>query len=198
MNRNFPVRGVADLDRFLSAFPKKLETAAYRQALTAAAAPIRDAAKSRAPGRIKGLIKSGSPRKNQDGSFSIRVYVDERKGSIGFVGYFIEYGVRPHLIIAPGAALDALEGSLKPLKSGRRRSRATLMRHLNRKERDGSLVIDGKFVGPVIRHPGFGPKPFLRPALDMMAEEAVRMFGDKIRAFIEGKTGFAVPLDEVA
>jgi hypothetical protein len=41
----------------------------------------------------------------------------------------------------------------------------------------GSLTIGGNFVGPVVMHPGHAAKPFLRPALDQKAEEAVNAMG---------------------
>ena len=78
MSREFPVKGLEELDRFLSALPKNMQTAAYRSGLTAAAGVIRDEARARAPrksGLMARAIRSGSPRRNEDGSFSISVGV---------------------------------------------------------------------------------------------------------------------------
>lgn len=38
----------------------------------------------------------------------------------------------------------------------------------------GSLVINGVPIGKMVRHPGFAPKPFLYPAFDTTAGEAVQ------------------------
>lgn len=184
MSKDFPVRGLAELDRFLAAFPKKMQTAAYRQALTAAAAPIRDEAKLRAPrksGRLAAGIKTGSPRKNQDGSFQVSVRLT---GPDAFVGHFIEYGVSPHLIA-------------KAVGGGR--GRVALRKAVGDGQKIGGVLkIGDDYVSGVISHPGFAAHPFMRPALDLKADEAIQAFADRIRAYIEGKTGFAAPLDEAA
>lgn len=183
MSKQFPVRGAADLDKFLAEFPAKMRKAAYRQALTAAAAPVRDEAKLRAPkesGVLARGIRTGSARQNDDGSFSISVRLTGRDA---YIGYFIEYGVDAHLIARKGgrigrAGLAAAKG--QGVKVG------------------GVLKIGDEFVSGIISHPGFTARPFMRPALDQKAEAAVAAFGGKIRAYIEGKTGFAAPADEAA
>jgi HK97 gp10 family phage protein len=183
MNKDFPVRGLADLDRYLAEFPKQMQKAALRQALTAAAKPIRDEARLRAPsktGKLARAIKTGSPRQNEDGSFSISIRLT---GPDAYLGHFIEYGVSPHLIARKGA----------------RRGRAGLAAAKSQGEKVGGVVkIGDEFVSGIISHPGFAARPFMRPALDLKAEEAVQAFGDRIRSFIEDKTGFAAPVDEAA
>ena len=44
---------------------------------------------------------------------------------------------------------------------------------INKSVKEGSLVINGKFVGATVHHPGARPHPFLRPALDMKEGEAI-------------------------
>jgi len=95
MSRTTPVKGLADLDNFLSALPANMQKQAYRQALTAAADPPLQEARLLASGwspKVAKAIRKGSPRQNQDGTFSIRIYVDESKPD-GFLGFFGEYGV---------------------------------------------------------------------------------------------------------
>lgn len=183
MNKQFPVRGVRELDRFLAAFPKKLETGAYRAALTAAAAVIRDEAKMRAPresGVLARGIKTGSPRKNEDGTFSVSVRLT---GEDAYIGVFMEYGVAPHLIA----------------RKGGRRGRAGLSAAASQGEKVGGVLkIGDRYVTGMISHPGHVARPFLRPALDIRADDAVKAFADRIRSFIEQKTGFAAPVDEAA
>jgi HK97 gp10 family phage protein len=184
MSRDMPVSGLKELDAFLSALPKNMQKAAYRQALTAAAAPIRDEAKLLAPkesGKMAKAIKTGSPRQNPDGTFSISIRLD---GEHSFLGLFHEYGVRPHLIASTGKG----EGRVAVRKAfeGNGTINAGVMR------------IGDDFVSGIISHPGHSAHPFMRPALDAKADEAVQAFAAKIRSYLEGKTGFAAPMDEAA
>jgi HK97 gp10 family phage protein len=186
MNRALPVRGAADLDRFLSAFPKNLQKNAYRQALRAAAAPIRDRARDLArkrSGKMAKAIKTGSPRQNQDGSFSVSIRLD---GEHAFLGYFHEWGVAPHLI--------SVQEDEKPSRTKRDgRIEPWSMKLINRAVREGSLRIGENFVGPTVMHPGMRASPFMRPALDMEADAAVQAFAAKIREFMEKGSGFVAP-----
>lgn len=44
---------------------------------------------------------------------------------------------------------------------------------------------DGTFYGKAVRHPGHGPRPFLRPALDNQGDEAIRRMKARLFAEIE-------------
>jgi HK97 gp10 family phage protein len=179
-----PVKGLKELDAYLSALPKNMQKGAYRAALVAAAKPVRDEARlraRRASGKMARAIRTGSARQNQDGTFSIRVSLD--KGEHGFLGLFHEYGVKPHYIARTGTG----EGRVAV-----------------RKAAEGTGTVEGRvmkigddFVSGVISHPGVMAQPFLRPALDIAADDAVKAFAARIRAYIEGKTGFA-PTQEAA
>lgn len=179
MSKDFPVKGLAELDKYLSHFPRNLQTGAYRAGLTAAARVIRDEARLRAPkrtGQMARSIKSGSARRNQDGSFSISVRL---QGPHAFIGVFHEYGVQPHYITAGESNLSA--------------------RKLTQKvRREGAMKIGENYITGAILHPGHAPRPFMRPALDSAAQEAVMAFRDRIVAYMEKKTGFLAPLDEAA
>lgn len=183
MSKDFPVTGLAELDRFLSALPANMQKGAYRAALTAAARPIRDEARALAPrktGALAKSIKSGSPRQNQDGSFSITVRTE---GKDGYLGVFFEYGVAPHYIASTGKG----EG------------RVAVRKAVNSGEKIGGVLkIGDDFVTGAVLHPGHGPRPFMRPALEARSGEAVKAFADRIRSYIEGKTGFAAPVAEAA
>lgn len=188
MSRTIPMKGLKELDRYLSALPMQMQKAAIRQALTAAAKPVRDEARRQAPkgsGKMARAIKTGSPRQNQDGSFSVSVRLDPKGNDHAYLGLFFEYGVKPHLIARKAA----------------KRGPAGLKAAVSKGEKvGGAMKIGDRFVSGVITHPGFGAKPFMRPALDFMADEAVKAFAAKIREFIEGKTGFVAPneMDEAA
>lgn len=196
MNSEIQMKGFRELDAYLGALPINMQKNAIRQALTAAARPVRDEARLRAPkksGKLARAINTGSARRNEDGTFSISVRLTGNDHA--FLGYFFEYGVRPHFIRVSTAQLDALDASLKPQKSGRRRGTKALMKRLNDKVRNESLVIGGNFVGPVIHHPGFRAQPFLVPALDTRADDAIAAFAGGIRKYLEGvkaKTGYDV------
>jgi HK97 gp10 family phage protein len=188
---DIPVKGLRELDAVLSALPRNLQKNAYRAGITAAARVIRDEARQRAPrdsGKMAKAIRSGSSRVNQDGTVSIRVYVDERKEH-GFLGYFQEYGVSPHLIVVQDydrPSYQKRDGTVA------RRS----IKWVNKRVKVGSLKIGRDLVGPVVQHPGHGPQPFLRPALDAKWEEAAEAFAARVRAYLEGKTGFVQELDD--
>lgn len=187
MSRDFSVKGLAELDRYLSALPKNMQTGAYRAGLVAAAAVIRDEARLRAPkktGAMAKSIRSGSARKNQDGTFSISISL---KGKHDFLGLFHEYGVSPHFITAGDSDLSARSLT----KAGRRGD-------LTGDVEKQALKIGDKFITGGVMHPGHAAHPFMRPALDAKADEAVQAFAKRIRDYIEGKTGFAAPMDEAA
>lgn len=185
MSKDFPVKGLKELDAYLSALPANMQKGAYRAALVAAAKPIRDEARNRVArnsGKLAKAIRTGSARQNQDGTFSIRVSVD--RGEHGFLGFFHEYGVKPHYIARTGKG----EGRVALRKAAEGDGTVN----------NGVMKIGGEFVSGIITHPGYSARPFLRPALDLMADEAVEAFANRIRSYIEGKTGFAAPVAEAA
>ena len=184
MTSQFPVKGLKELDAYLSAFPAKMQKQAYRSALVAAAAPIRDEARLLAPKRTGAMaksIKTGSARQNQDGTFQVSIRLT---GPHAFLGVMHEYGVAPHLIARTGKG----EGRVAIRKASE--GPGTVQ--------NGVMKIGDDFVSGIISHPGHRAHPFMRPALDAKADEAVKAFAGKIRAFMEGKTGFVAPLDEAA
>ena len=94
------------------------------------------------------------------------------RGSGSYLGLFIEYGVAPHLISVAEAD--------KPMRNTRRGPRKVSIGTINKMVKRGSLKIGENFVGPLIMHPGHAAKPFLRPALDQKAQEAVNAMGSYI------------------
>lgn len=191
MSRSSPVKGMADIDRFLSAFPKNLQRNAYNAGLRAAAKVVRDEARLRAPkdtGLTAKSISSGSPRKNQDGTISIRVRADPKKKN-SFVAYFNEFGVSPHFVQSGDSGISA-----RLLTRAAKRGDVT-----GDADRD-VLKIGDQFVSGDVFHPGVAPQPFLRPALEVKMNEAILAFRGQIVAYIEGKTGFnaVAAFDEAA
>lgn len=77
------------------------------------------------------------------------------KGRGAFIAPWLEYGTDPHFI---SVADDQRKG--------------LSVRTINERVKAGSLVINGKFVGETVFHPGARPNPFLRPALDVKEADA--------------------------
>lgn len=185
MSKQFPVSGLRELDRFLSALPKNMQKGAYRAGLTAAAAVVRDEARQRAPkdsGKMAASIKSGSARQNEDGSFSITVGPRDKEHA--FLGMFHEFGVQPHYIASTGKGQGRV--AVRKAAAGNGTVDTKVMK------------IGDDFVSGIVLHPGHIARPFMRPALDIKADEAVQAFAARIRAYLEDKTGFAAPVDEAA
>ncbi|MCK0531770.1 HK97-gp10 family putative phage morphogenesis protein [Sphingobium agri] len=174
------MKGGKDLAAFLQAFPAHIQKGAVRSALTAAAKPVRDQARANAPrksGKLAKAIKTSSPKVEQDGRVTIKVQL---KGQHSYLGHFIEYGVRPHFISAGDSDLSARKLTQKARREGS-------------SEEGGVLKIGDTFVSGVVMHPGIAAKPFLRPALDARADDAVRAFGDRIRTYLKDKSGLTAP-----
>lgn len=186
MSKTVPMKGIKETMAFLQAFPERIQKGAVRSALTAAAKPIRDQARADAPresGKLRKSIKTGSPRIETNGTVSIKVRL---AGEHSYLGRFIEYGVAPHFIRAGDSGLSPRKLTQKAGREGTT-------------EVDGAMKIGQNFVTGAVLHPGFPARPFLRPALDTRADDAVRAFGDRLRSYLKDKTGFTAParLDEV-
>lgn len=174
------MKGGKELAAFLQAFPARIQKGAIRSALTAAAKPIRDQARANAPresGLLAKSIRTGSPKVEQDGRVTIKVRL---VGKHSFLGPFIEYGVRPHFISAGDSGLSARKLTQKAAREG---STAE----------SGVLKIGNAFVSGGVMHPGITAKPFLRPALDKMADTATQAFADRLRSYLKNKSGLTAP-----
>lgn len=186
MSRTIPQKGLSEVINNLSALGKRIESQAIRSGLTAAGGVIRDEARIRAPkatGKMAKSIKTGSARKNQDGSYSVSVRL---VGEHAYLGFFHEYGVRPHLIASTATGEGRV--AVRKAAEGKGKVGAKVMK------------IGDRYVSGIVSHPGHAAHPFMRPALDAKAEEAITAFRNKIIAVVEGKTGFRLDagLDEAA
>lgn len=190
----FPVKGLKQLDDYLSHFPRNMQKQAYRQALTAAGRVIADEAKLLAPkasGKLAKSIGLSSSRQNQDGSFSIKVRArgpgEPGGNNHAFLALFHEYGVGPHFIAAGDSGMSA-----------RALTKAAMRGDVVGDVETQALKIGDNFITGSVMHPGHSAHPFMRPALENKAQEAVKAFAAKIQAYIEGKTGFTAPISEAA
>lgn len=174
------MKGGKELSAFLAAFPARIQKNAVRSALTAAAKPVRDQARANAPresGKLAKAIKTSSPKVEQDGRVKIKVQL---KGQHSYLGHFMEYGVRPHFISAGDSGLSPRKLTQKARREGS-------------SEDGGALKIGDKFVSGGVMHPGFAAKPFLRPALDMRMDDAVKAFGERLGSYLKDKSGLTAP-----
>lgn len=174
-----PVKGLDETLAVLAAFPANLQRNAVSRGMRAAGNVVRDEARLRAPkdtGKLAKAIKTGSPRKLENGVHSVRVRLD---GEHSYLGIFHEYGVAPHYITAGDA-------NLSPRKLTQKARRDGPLAEAD----DGSLVINGNHVRGAVLHPGVPARPFMRPALDIKADEAVAALAEAIKDFVEQKAGF--------
>ena len=164
--------GGPELLKVLDQFPDNIERNVLRGGLRAGAKPIQQRAKTivrRKSGKLaKGIVVGSRTEQGQP-----RGYV-KLKGPHSFIGVFLEWGVRAHLIKVSD------EDRAKLGKMTRRGFRRFGMKTINKMRRAGSLLIGKNFVGPVVDHPGFAPMPFMRPALDQGAADAVKAMGEYI------------------
>ncbi len=78
-------------------------------------------------------------------------------GPGAYLAPWVEYGTKPHIIAVRD---DSDRNGLS-------------VNAINRGVKQGTLVIGGEAVGPIVHHPGVAPHPFLRPAVDTAEGEAM-------------------------
>jgi HK97 gp10 family phage protein len=146
------VRGKAEVAAFIARVPTDLETKVLRGAARAAANVVADEARERSISeQVTNAIKVATSKEETRVVAKVQV-----KGEGAFIAPWLEYGTAPHFI---SVAEDQRQGMG--------------IRRINQKQKEGSLVIGDKFVGPTVFHPGARPHPFLRPALDVKESEAI-------------------------
>jgi hypothetical protein len=172
------LKGRGEVSRFIAGLPTQIEQRLLRSAARTAATVVADEAKARAiSSEVRDAIKVAT--KAGEGTIAAKVQV---KGAGAFIAPWLEYGTTPHFISVD----DAQRGGLG-------------IRRINTRVKeaggDGSLVINGQFVGKTVFHPGARPHPFLRPALDLKQGDAIAAAQAYINARID-KTGVRAGGDE--
>lgn len=188
MSKASPVTGGKEIAATLTALGKRIESQLVRSGLTAAANPPLEEARRGAMGwshQVAAAIKKGSSRRNQDGTYSISIYVDPSKPG-AFTAWWGEYGVRPHLIASTGKG----EGRVAVRKAAA--GTGTV--------KTGVMKIGDRYVSGIIHHPGHAGYSYMRNAIDVRAEDAIQAFATKIRDGVEKRTGFRIDagMDEAA
>lgn len=169
MTEIIKTKGMAELQKMLDTLPAMIERNILRGAMKAAAKPVLAAAKQNAAvasGELRDSLRiTDSVRKGNKAQVYAAVKTD------AFYARFVEFGTESHLI----------KVSDKPRRMTRRGMKQYSMTTINKMVKNGSLLIGGNLVGPVVSHPGAKPHPFMRPALDAQANAAVTAAGEYIK-----------------
>ncbi|QZP08197.1 HK97-gp10 family putative phage morphogenesis protein [Caenibius sp. WL] len=147
------IKNMDALSRALQQFPLRVQQNAAKRAVRQGVNVLRDEARQtvrRHSGKLAASIKTTVSTRGNVTIGRVRL-----KGEHAFIGRFIEYGVTAHFIRA-----GAKKGEQVHSGSG------------------DAMKIGGEFVTGTILHPGFAPRPFMRPALDSKGSEAA----DAVRA----------------
>ncbi|WP_278983264.1 HK97 gp10 family phage protein [Sphingobium yanoikuyae] len=152
------VRGVETTRAYVRSLPEEITKRLIPGAGRAMGRVIADEAKDRADSdEVAGAIVVRMKREDT----RVVVTVTVKAGWPYSLALWQEYGTAPHFI---------------SVADGQRKGRS--IKRINQKVQeakgDGSLVIGGKFVGATVWHPGVRANPFLRPALDLKRDDAVR------------------------
>jgi len=157
------IKGLSELDQFLSSVAPKVERNLMRGALRAGAKVVLQDARGRIH-QVSGELANGMRIGTKAKGSKVFAYV-RFKGRHAFIARFVEFGTRPHYLTG---------------KAGKT---------ANRLQKKGYLSIGGMIIGGSIKHPGARPKPFLRPALDAQASNATIAVGNYLKAKLESKHG---------
>lgn len=170
------VRGLSELQAVLDALPAKIERNVMRGALRAGAQVL--AAEARA------LCPVGAP--SSDGAKRYRLYPGALRDSIR-VGAAVKGGRVTAYVRAGGR-----------LKSGAIVYYARMIEftgaraHEEHPKEAKSLFISG-LMRKQVNHPGFAPKPFMRPALDRGAPAAIAAAGEYVKNRLSTREGLEIP-----
>lgn len=156
MTATLDLRGVDEFDRMLQELPKAVANKLGDAALRAGGRVIAAEARRRAPKRLKNKITVGGTGEPPPNAQTRVVAVGLRKSEHSRVAHLVEFGTAPHRITP---------------------------------KRKGKLLVfevGGRTVfTTAVDHPGAQPHPFLRPAGDTKAQEAIDRIGENLGQGIE-------------
>lgn len=173
---NTQVKGLKELTQFLQKLPDNLQNGVMRGAMRAGAKVLQTEAEQNVPvdqGDLKNSFKVST--RSRRGVVVATVRADDYKAR------WVEYGTAAHWI--------SVDATAKPTRMTRRGRRSVSLKTLNKALAQGSLKIGVHFVGASVAHPGARPHPFMRPALDAKAGDAVVAAGNYIKARLSSKHG---------
>jgi HK97 gp10 family phage protein len=158
------VKGLAELNKFLQELPVKMEANIMRGALRAGLKPIKEDAVQNCPvgdPNEENRVKYGGYRGALRDSIRVSARIDKKNGKV--VARLVVGGKGKNGADVWYAHLIELTGASA--------------HSLSRKK------------GGELNHPGFRPKPFMRPALDAQANNAVLAAGQYIKKRLATKNG---------
>jgi hypothetical protein len=158
-----------------------------RGAARAGAAVIADDAKLRvASDAVRNGVVVGRATE-REGTISVRIRVKD--GWAKSLGLWLEYGTSAHFIsVDPNFSEGRTAGRTNRLEAEAAKSGTAGPAR--------SLIIKGKPVGATVYHPGARAEPWLRPARDTKASEAVTAAQEHIYARLRGNGPVANGDDE--
>jgi HK97 gp10 family phage protein len=168
-DKTIAVSGLSELDKKLEALPGKIQRRALRKALLAGADIIRDEARAtvrRKSGKLAAAIESSA-------SLSIASADD-----------------REFLNAAGVSASDAAIAIVSVRGGPARRAHLTEFGAAPHEERPKKKKVladpaTGEIFGRVVKHPGSKAYPFMRPAFDTHAEDALNAIVEVLRDEVE-------------
>lgn len=160
-----------------------------RRALMQGAIVLRNAARAKAPRRTGALARSIVARTDRRGKDrdDIRAYIAiERKA------FNLTPKGKAKVVNRPGGARPYERGDIYP------RNYAHLVEfgvkpHTIKPKRKGGAVMTPAGPRPEIQHPGFSPKPFMRPAYDEKSGDAIAAVRATALRLIEKEVGKGKP-----
>ena len=156
MTVTLDLKGVAELDRMLQELPKAVANKLGDAALRAGGRVIAAEARRLAPKRLKARITVGGTGEPPPNATTRVQAVGIRKSRHSRVAHLVEYGTAAHRI--------------EPKRKGK-----LLVFEVN-----GETVFTTH-----VDHPGAQPHPFMRPAGDTKAQEAIDRIGENLGTGIE-------------
>ena len=102
-------------------------------------------------------------------------------GDHSYLANWVEFGTSAHYI--------KVQDSEKPINARLSKKRGKIVRASMTTVNRNVLQIGANFVGPTVFHPGAKPKPYMRPALDARAQDAVIAAGEYIKKRLATKNG---------
>ncbi len=152
------MRGRSEVSSYIAGAQGKIIKQLLRGAARAGAKVIADDAKARSE---SDTVAEAIVIRTRVEEHRIVVRITVKSGWAYARALWLEYGTSPHFISVSEAQRNG---------QGIQRINAKV----GAAGGDASLVIGGEFVGTTVWHPGARAHPFLRPALDIKANEAVQ------------------------
>jgi HK97 gp10 family phage protein len=163
------ITGLKELQAAMQELPVRIERNIMAGAIAAGTRIILNEAKVRAPDQDIKKALSQRQKKGRKGEIIREVYIKQKKGMNLFYAKFFEFGTASYY-------------------TGKGRSKGVPYKI---PKRPGLLKIGDDFVSGQVEHRGIKPQPFLRPALDTKANEAVRTMQAYIKIRLPMETGAA-------